>query len=781
MTTLTRHNLLTNPSFESALTGWTATSNPRQPTLSQSTTFVWPGAGNFSMKMVWANGASGGQSAQISFTTTIGLQYTVSAWVYIPTGGPIVAIKTNVGSTQGISSAFDQWTRISATITATGTTTTLLIGTPTLLATLNNTMLTYVDGVIAEQTNILYPYFDGDSVGASWDGTPDLSTSTFTAFFTDASLPLTVVEFDASPRQDGDFILDVSKLDGNAFTGDTTTFTASIGTWANSTNTTLARSTAQFHTTPSSLGLTSIASGTMEIKHCLDANIASQGITVIPGGTVTVSGFVRAAASSRSWQFGVAFYDASVTLLTTTFGTSFADSTSTFATTAKNTFTVPGGATKAVMHAKVLSTGGASEVHYLDDVTIIADGQDVLVDSPRYVQPQTYGDIVMQVTIDRGRDDPNGDIQVGNATVYCDNWTGHMDPENAASPFNDDPRLGLVKGMLLRVSVLFQAGGLYIAETVYTGRLQNVTLREGLQPDATLTFADDMALLGNTVMPMYDNSIRAGESGLSRLNWLYYNVGYLDQLTGHTANFSGEVTKAIVPTYGGGSILDEMVDVTAAHAGRAFVNKVGVFTVLSHDDLVSETPIGTLSDNIAVPGIEYSDVQTSSGTMQIVNACRAHVYTQPSVYFPEKFFADLDSVNRYGQNQFNGTVGYRAPLFEQGDLLAIAQYIATRFSRPLTRYDSVTVDFAGNGPAAALLTAEIGQQITVSRTMPYLSGASPYTLTCVIEGIKFTITDQSFLMEFITTPTDSAALFSGAAIFTLNSSLLDGTDVLSAF
>src|SRR5262249_52291984 len=152
-------------------------------------------------------------------------------------------------------------------------------------------------------------------------------------------------------------------------------------------------------------------------------------------------------------------------------------------------------------------------------------------------------------------------------------------------------------------------------------------------------------------------------------------------------------------------VLDELADISAAHAGRYFVNRQGVFTILSHDDLVAETSIATLSDNIVTPGIEYADVETSSGNMQVINACRCHVYTQPSVYFPEFFYSDLDSVGKYGQNQFNGTIGYRAPLSTPGDILSMAIYIATRYSRPITRYDSVTVDFAGNGPAATLLTA----------------------------------------------------------------------------
>lgn len=776
MSTITRHNLVTNPSFEAGLTNWSA-NGTNAPTLAQVSN-PWPGAGTKSMRFTMATGTPGGfNGAKINITTVIGVTYTASAWVYIPTGTPPFALLVSGVAFGSPTHTFDQWTQLTLTFTATATTHSLQFW---CTGSSISGQLAYADAVLVETGTTVYAYFDGDSVGASWDGTTQLSASTFSAFFIDASLPLTVIEIDSSPIMPGDFILDVSNLDGNVLSGDNATFTASVGNWTNHANTNVTRTTSQFHSSPSAMQMSSIASGDMEVKHCADANILTQAVDVIEGNTVTITAWFRSAVSVRSCQIGVGFYDNSATQIGSfMYGTSFLDSTSGW-TLGSSTFTVPGGATNAVLHCKVLATGGVAEVHYMDDPTIVNDGQAELVASPRYIQPSNYGDIISQCTIDRGTDDPNGDINVGSCTLYADNWSGNFDPENQYSTYNNDPRLGLVKGMRCRVSVLFASGGVYTAETIFVGRLQNVTLREGLQPDATLTFADDLALMGNVTMPMFDNSIRSGETGLSRLNWLYYNVGYLDVQTGNDANFSSGLTKLIVPTYGGGSVLDEMADVTAAHAGRYFVSKDGVFTVLDHDTLVLETPIATLSDNVTITGIEYADVQTSSGTMQIINAARAHVYTQPSVYFPEFFYADADSVARYGQNQFNGSVGYRAPLYTPGDLLAMAIYVATRFSKPITRYDSVTIDFAGNGPASALLGAEIGQQVVISRTMPYLSGPSPYTLNCVIEGIKWTITDSSFVLQLITSPTDAAELFGGSAPFVIGTSLLNSTDVLSA-
>lgn len=619
MSVITRHNLCTNPSLEVSTAGWVA-NGVHPPTLAQSTTH-WPGAGSQGMQVTLATGVSGDfNGAKMTITTVIGTTYTVSAWLFVPTGTSPVSLLVS-GITFGANTTlFDQWQRINVVFTATATTSTIgtwVVGPSTA------GQLFYMDAVLVEPTDMLLPYFDGDSVGAGWDGTVELSASTFVSFNTDPSLPETVIEFDALPQQATDFVLDSSLLDGTM----------------------------------------------------------------------------------------------------------------------------------------------------------------VLVDNPRYVNIALAGDIVTQVSIQRGRTDPNGDIQPGTATVYCDNWSGNLDPENMASPYNSDPNRSLKKGMLCRISALFSSGGVYEAETLYVGRLDNLTLREGLQPDATLTFVDDMAIMGTTDMPMFDNSIRSNETSISRATWLYYSIGQLNTYTelNLSAAFSGTLSRGLVPTYGGGSVLDELVDVTAAEAGRCFVSRTGIFTILSHSDLLVQTSIGTLSDGVASLGIEYADVETSSGTAQVINACRAHVYSQPSPYFPDKFGIDPVSVGKYGQNQYNGSVGYKAPLFDQGDLAAIAQYIATRFAEPVTRFDSVTVDYTGNGNAAPLLAAEIGGQVTISRTMPYLSGQSPYTITSIIEGVQFTITPTSFLQKLVTSLTDSASLFGGATIFELDSSLLDGPDVLSAF
>jgi hypothetical protein len=578
-----------------------------------------PGAGTIAAKITWRTATIANLSLVANtFTAVNGSVYTISAWVYVPTGSPRVFFLVSAGGSGfgGASSAFDQWTQIKYTFTATGTSVTVQIW-PSLAQTAGQYF--YLDAVLFEQTGTLLPFFDGDTTGATWNGTPDLSTSTLTAFDTAPSLPLTVIEFDATAPQATDFILNKSLLDGTM----------------------------------------------------------------------------------------------------------------------------------------------------------------VLVPKPRYVNVANQGDIVNSAVIQRGRMDPNGDLAPGFATLNCDNFTGSFDPENLNSPFNQTPGdPSLVKGMLCRISALFSSGGAFTTAVLFTGRLEDVALRKELQPDATLHFVDDLAIYGTTTMPMFNNSIRKAEVTLSRARWLATIGG----LAGATAPpiFSRNLTRAMVPTYGGGQVLDEIQDLAAAEVGRVWVDRVGVLNVTAHADEFLAPVVGTLSDNAAVPGVEYSEIVMSSGTMQISNAVRVRRYSQDSNY-PDIFAADLDSIGKYGQIQVNGVVGYKAPLFFDSEVQQLAVYLAHRRSRPAPRIDAVTVDFTGNSAAAVLLDVDIGNQVVVSRTVPYISHPVTTTIQLNVEGIQWSMDPDTFKLMLVTSTTDSASLLGGGSVFILDSSLLDSTDVLSTF
>lgn len=159
-------------------------------------------------------------------------------------------------------------------------------------------------------------------------------------------------------------------LSPNFLTGTNSTFEVSAGNWTGDGNTSTAQSNAQAHGGTNSLSLTSVGAGNMNAFSCTAGNIATQGFAVVPGQNVVVSGWVRTAVSARSVNTEVGWYTSGGALISTTHGSNVTDSTSAW-TFVSATLTAPATAAFGRAGVQVLSAGGASEVHYIDDIQVI--------------------------------------------------------------------------------------------------------------------------------------------------------------------------------------------------------------------------------------------------------------------------------------------------------------------------------------------------------------------------------------------------------------------------
>lgn len=171
----TRHNLCPNPAVGVDVTGWAGGETPvRTDVTGQGFPRSW--AARYSTA-TYSFGPVG--------AATPGLSYTVSAWVR-PTnftvGGTLAILWADAGANEiGESTTpfpaapTGAATRVSVSGTAPASTVSLRLlhfgedyaGNPCLFT-----------GLLYEQAAALGSYFDGSSLGASWDGTPDLSPST---------------------------------------------------------------------------------------------------------------------------------------------------------------------------------------------------------------------------------------------------------------------------------------------------------------------------------------------------------------------------------------------------------------------------------------------------------------------------------------------------------------------------------------------------------------------------------------------------------------------------
>ncbi|WP_412079050.1 carbohydrate binding domain-containing protein [Streptomyces xanthophaeus] len=113
-------NFARSPTFESGVTdGWAAKSGQAPAAIVAST--VRAHQGTYSLRVDWATTGTGGVLEQVVYGLDIGRTYTVSGWVWVPTGDPAVRWRIDDAAPGTASSTTNAWQQISKTFTATST------------------------------------------------------------------------------------------------------------------------------------------------------------------------------------------------------------------------------------------------------------------------------------------------------------------------------------------------------------------------------------------------------------------------------------------------------------------------------------------------------------------------------------------------------------------------------------------------------------------------------------------------------------------------------------
>lgn len=136
--------------------------------------------------------------------------------------------------------------------------------------------------------------------------------------------------------------------------------------WAAKTNCSIARTTAQAADGAASLSLTSTAAGDMEAT----TPTGTSGVPISPSTEYTILASFRTAVSARTCSTYFTWYtDAGVVIADEGGGVTIVDSTSAW-TQRVLTATSPSNAAYAAVNLYVAATGGASEVHYVDKISL---------------------------------------------------------------------------------------------------------------------------------------------------------------------------------------------------------------------------------------------------------------------------------------------------------------------------------------------------------------------------------------------------------------------------
>lgn len=170
-------NLVTRPSAEVApffgSPGWASLAGADDPVMTLDNTRSR--FGSSSVRYGWPTGSSGGGAGYVADNNlTIGVQYTASVYVWVPTGSPHVQLKAFFITNGDTSTLHDTWQRLTVTWTAAAANDYLILtsaSTPTLGQSC------WVDGWQIETGAAATAYVDGDQPGCYWTGTAHQSTS----------------------------------------------------------------------------------------------------------------------------------------------------------------------------------------------------------------------------------------------------------------------------------------------------------------------------------------------------------------------------------------------------------------------------------------------------------------------------------------------------------------------------------------------------------------------------------------------------------------------------
>ncbi|MEV7013297.1 hypothetical protein [Streptosporangium sp. NPDC051022] len=173
----TRHNLCQNPALANNNSGWGGASTPARVSVS--------GFGR-STAAEYTAGSYGATAATSTGAVTVGATYTLSVYVrtvssQVNSGTLFIEWLNAGGSGFGYPSAnytlsTQVLTRLSITATAPANAVACRLIVDGINFPINTT---HISMVLTEETATLDTYFDGDTAGATWDGTPGNSASTF--------------------------------------------------------------------------------------------------------------------------------------------------------------------------------------------------------------------------------------------------------------------------------------------------------------------------------------------------------------------------------------------------------------------------------------------------------------------------------------------------------------------------------------------------------------------------------------------------------------------------
>jgi hypothetical protein len=396
------------------------------------------------------------------------------------------------------------------------------------------------------------------------------------------------------------------------------------------------------------------------------------------------------------------------------------------------------------------------------------DGGDFLVSSPRWTPVAEW----TQISIRRGRQRSDSPIPPGTCVVSLLDYTGKYDPDNPSTPYQTNGAPILRSGMQMRVGLMIISLGSFAYLPLFQGRLEDTQNARGWDPVAVLSFVDDLALYNNADIPTLPAptgaNVMTGWRAWGLMSYAGRNALDIDLSVGLVS--SGRLMLAMP---GGITVGAGLNQVANCEGGRVFAQTNGRVKVTSHSDDFVLTTAATFTDAGTVASdIEYFDIATSSSIKTLINKTTVDRSASGGSVVTAQNDASV-ALNGVRSETID------APLANDTEALALAQWRSTRRSKAATRVDSMTCLMSGQqGGWLTLAQLELGSIVRAKRT----AYGSTIDNTFALEGIDHDISIGSWVTTVYTSPIDVFGLYPGQPQpFRLDTSALDGTDVMISY
>lgn len=339
---------------------------------------------------------------------------------------------------------------------------------------------------------------------------------------------------------------------------------------------------------------------------------------------------------------------------------------------------------------------------------------------------------LIQIDIRRGRTRQNERDQAGISVVVFNNTSGYYDPDNTSvsNPWVVSGTNILRDGLQMRVVATI--GG--TAYPLYYGFLEETKVNQGEAPSATMTFVDGIAYIADAQAPALATSAFA-ETAATRVGRMLTYAGW----TGSTSLTGTVGLQATVQNRSCMALIYQAVD---AIAGRFYISRSGVATLVPLADKFSRPTQLLFTDNQASNTVGYMQLFTNPGTYFVVNQAivnRGEAKQYTSLYEP--------SANAYGIAK----LVLDAPVATDSNAQNLALYESRKLATPDTYVERIDFNALAVGTYGLLypdfLATELADQVSVVRTT-YDGRTIQWNL--VVEGMAHTITQNNWLVSYTT-------------------------------